>query len=215
MDWERVHVLLQTKPSVRVYNFAAKVLWKRVPVRADTQVAAVGISDAMGVVSIRNFGRTSAYATSGASGSAKVSQFSLGPGAQDVVTTVRWLLIDNGNAGEYWSMTINPDQMAAPPFERALTRAYSSRYGQERLRTFQIPARAQDWTWSGHILTKEHYENLLKWSKKPGMVVVRDHLGRSFQVLMGDLTVTEPAGRAPDNWKMRYTMNVKYLRRIA
>lgn len=126
--------------------------------------------------------------------------------------THRWTLHDQ-DANETWTMTLNPNEYDDIPSTRPLSRAFATR-ATSRLRSFQNSQTAQDWQWRGIILNKQHYDKLLEWSRRSGKITVTTHLGQSFEIMMQSFVPQEPAKKAPNNWKMKYTMNVKFLRRL-
>lgn len=131
-----------------------------------------------------------------------------------MTAVLRWRLRDV-ETGDTWTMPINPNQMSSPTRGRNISTVYGTRKGPHRLRSFQTPTDAAEWTFGGVIRTEQHYLDLVEWAKKDRKVRITDHLGRTFEVLMEALDAVDrrPTPAAP--WRMTYTMKTLLLRRIA
>jgi hypothetical protein len=136
----------------------------------------------------------------------------LGPPAPPASGTQRWTLTEKGTATT-WTMPVNPNTMSDLPELKQLVTISS--VIQNRARTFQTPAVAQELTWGGVILSQQHYDDLLLWSRKAGVIVIVDHLQRSFEVLISQFRPAPEAGRRPGDPKQTYTITALFLRRTA
>lgn len=130
------------------------------------------------------------------------------------MTTLRWILTEEAT-DESWNMPINPNKMDALPRAKQLTHAYPSRNNQDRWRTFKSPPTPKTISWSGRIRTQAHYEALDEWGKKPGVVIVTDHLNRTWRVMMIAFRPDRKAGRRTTDYRMGYTMQVQWLERVS
>ena len=125
-------------------------------------------------------------------------------------------------------LPLNPNEMDAPATSRGMQWAWSNRDvverdsgqgvlgGSGRARGFdngqQNPTQ---WSFSGVILAKNHYDLLLEWSERLRVIRVTDHLGQQFDVIFQKFEPTE--GRSVRNrpWKMTYTMTCLLLKKVA
>lgn len=130
------------------------------------------------------------------------------------MSTQRWKLVDT-ETGDSWVMPMNPRTMTAPPNVRTIRTGYGVASGVNRLRSFETPAVAQPWEWTGYIRSQDHHDTLRKWALKSGVIEVHDHLGRVFEVAITDFVPTDrrPTVRTP--WRLTYTMKTLLLRRTA
>lgn len=126
--------------------------------------------------------------------------------------TTRWTLT-SVDTGDSWTMPINPNTMSSVNRTRQVD-TFSGGV-TSRVRSFERAAEPVKWTWAGVIRSKDHYDALAAWARRPGKVRVTDHLGRTFEVLMQQF---EPEDRKPTakvDWRLRYTMQVVLLRRVS
>lgn len=130
------------------------------------------------------------------------------------MSTRRWVFTEV-DTGATYTVPINPDSMSSPFHDREVTTAYGSRTGSDRLRTFESPAIAKEWEFGGAIRTKEHHDALDAWAKKPGLINVTDHLGRTFQLVFQAFEATDRSPTPSTPWRLRYSMNALILRRLA
>lgn len=128
--------------------------------------------------------------------------------------TTRWVLTEV-DTGATWTMPINPDQMSSPHQDKSISTAFGTKAGHERLRTFVTPSPAKEWSWGGVIRTKQHYDQLELWAKKPGKIRVTDHLGRTFEVVIQGFVPEDRQPRPGVMWRMRYEMSTLLLRRVS
>lgn len=127
--------------------------------------------------------------------------------------TVRWVLVHEDDATTI-TLSINPNTMDSFPRDRSLTTAYPSRNTQDRQRTFQSPSTPPSVKWGGVVRTQAQYEALRTWVRKPGVVEVTDHLGRTFRVVMQSF-VPDRKGRRPGSYRMKYTITAQWIERTA
>lgn len=127
--------------------------------------------------------------------------------------TIRWALIDD-TVPETWVMPINPDSMSSPVMKRRQLTFGNGYRADGRVRTFERPAPAMEWEWSGVIRTKEHYDQLVHWAEKSVAVVVQDHLNRVFRVYITDFLPTDRSPTYRTSWRMRYQMKARILERV-
>lgn len=130
------------------------------------------------------------------------------------MSTQRWKLVDV-DSGEEWVMPMNPRSMTAPSTGRIIRTAYGVRSGEDRVRSFETPAAAQPWEWTGFIRSQDHHDTLREWALRSGVIEVHDHLGRVFEVAITDFIPTDrkPTARTP--WRLTYTIKTLLLRRTA
>jgi hypothetical protein len=127
--------------------------------------------------------------------------------------TTRWRLHDPVT-DETWIMPINPNTMTSPHPQKSLATAYGTRRGTDRIRTFMTPEAIVSWEWGGVIRSKEHYDELVRWSRKPGEVHVTDHFGRTWVVVFEKVVPTDRVPTANVPWRLRYTMRSMILREV-
>lgn len=123
----------------------------------------------------------------------------------------RWELRDDA-AGEAYVFPINPDSMTSPLPERSYTFARAA--GAQSARTVMAAPTAVQWQFGGAIRTQDQHDALEAWSQRPGKLVVTDHLGRKFEVMITAFEATErtPTRRTP--WRLRYTVKADILRQL-
>jgi len=126
------------------------------------------------------------------------------------MSTRRWTLSDP-EAGETWTMPINPDSAEPVPAQQRTFSSGAGRPKDPRVRLFLNKPDPLDWGWGGVIRTQDHYDELVRWAQKPRPVTLVDHLNREFRIY---ITAFEPEDRRPTarlNTRWRYTMKVKVL----
>lgn len=132
----------------------------------------------------------------------------------DVLGTVRWQFQDT-ETNETWTMPINPNKMSSPEFARNLRYAYGLKRGLDRPRTMARPPSIVDLTWGGVIYTQEHHDKLAYWARKEVPVILTDHMGRSWEVVMKSFV---PTDRRPKNSEQRsrftYEMSALIMRQV-
>lgn len=126
----------------------------------------------------------------------------------------RWTLTEEATL-DTWTMPISPNKVDPLPRTKRLSFALPSRNTQDRWRTFASPAEPRTLTWSGVIRTQAHFDDYVEWAKKPGVIVVNDHLGRTWRVLIASFKPTPRAGRRTSDYRMPYTVTVQWLGRTS
>lgn len=116
----------------------------------------------------------------------------------------RWKLVDT-ETDEQWVMPLNPNKMDPPPMGRTI-----SFHPNGSMRT---PDNAAAWSFSGVMLTKAQYDDLVAWVRRDSIVAVHDHLGRVFHVVFESLSVQDKRSR--NAWRAGYTVRTLMLRRAA
>lgn len=127
------------------------------------------------------------------------------------MTTARWTLFDE-DTSETLTLTINPNVMDAFPHDRQLVTAFTSS-DPERQRTFQTPTVPGNYSWGGSIRTQAQYALLRAWVRRSGVILVTDHMGRSFRVVMRSFK-PDRKHRKPGDYRMKYTVNAQWIERV-
>lgn len=127
------------------------------------------------------------------------------------MTVIRWILHDP-RGPESYTMHINPNQASSPRKVKQLSHGIRL---DGAATTFQAPPAPQEWSFGGVIRTKEHHDELLRWSRKKGPLRVTDHLGQTFEIMIRDFETAERRKTALTPWRLTYTMQTLVLRRIA
>ena len=71
-----------------------------------------------------------------------------------------------------------------------------------------------EWTFGGVLLTKDHYDSLLEWTKKLTVVRITDHLLRTFEVIITRFDPVERLPTATRAWRADYTMTCLLLKEV-
>lgn len=121
---------------------------------------------------------------------------------------MRWALYDPHN-GESWIMPINPREMSSPFPEKAVSLRQTTAIDGRAL-LFEGSSTVPDWTFSGRILTADHYAQLLYWSQKRNRITITDHFGR---IIPCYLLKFDPTPKRAINryWSHDYTMTAMVL----
>lgn len=123
------------------------------------------------------------------------------------MATVRWTLTEKAT-DETWQMPANPNTMSPLPNSKSLSVTPGGRI-------FESAEPAQSFQWGGVILHQAHYDALAAWARKPGVIVVTDHLQRTFEILIEAFRPAPEPGRRPGVRRQKYTMTALLLRRLA
>jgi hypothetical protein len=116
----------------------------------------------------------------------------------------RWVFFDP-IMNETWTVPLNPNQMTSPwPARKFAYRTTTAGRGGANV-IYEGRADLAQWQFSGILLDKTHYDELLYWSQKANSVHVTDHLGRTFKVLF-DQFDAKPKAAYGKPWKHDYTM---------
>lgn len=128
--------------------------------------------------------------------------------------TERWTFHELAT-GETYTVPINPDAMTSPFGDRQAKTATTTHDPNGRIRTFMSATTPVQWEFSGAIRTQAHHEALETWAKKPGLIRVTDHLGRTFEVLFVSYEASDRRPTRSTPWRLRYVMKASLLRRTA
>lgn len=118
----------------------------------------------------------------------------------------RWHFFDPAT-DEAWDITINPNQMSSPFEQKNVETLW------EATRTAGRTAR--EWTFGGIIRGKAMYDELVRWFDKPGLIQLRDHFQRTWEVMLVELDEKELRPGATESWKFTYTARVYVTRRVS
>lgn len=128
-----------------------------------------------------------------------------GPGyAEDFLPMVRrWTYVDPV-AMEVYQSNINPNKMTKLNRKRNITaKGTTSPYGADLV--FEGRAAPIEWTYSGEILSGNHYAQLQYWRNKDSRLVLYDHFGRPISLLLTDFDA-QPKLTHSKYWRHTYTM---------
>lgn len=124
---------------------------------------------------------------------------------------MRWTFYDP-RTQETWHTPVNPDEMSNPQPSRALTFGYGQRRRLDKVRLNERPnTTPTDWTFSGMLYTKEHYEALSQWARR-GLIHITDHLDRTWVGYIVEFTPEERHPSPRYQWRMRYTIRVSIIK---
>jgi len=127
------------------------------------------------------------------------------------MNVVRWQFRDM-RTSEVYTVELNPNEMSNFRFPKELDFAL---YGGSRMRGSRATRQPQDWTFGGVVRTKTHHDALVDWHTRPGKVRITDHLGRTFEVMLRSLDLTDRRPSGDNTWRFKYTFNCLLLRRVA
>lgn len=118
----------------------------------------------------------------------------------------KWLLTDPVTS-ETWTFVRSPFEMATP------TRPHRTQVmpGGLAMRKGTLPSA---WSFRGYLRTKEEYDTLLEWSKKPNAIEITDHVGRVHEVMPQSFDPVPRRARQGVPWRFEYTFRALYLRRV-
>lgn len=120
----------------------------------------------------------------------------------------RWIFTDSV-ASEVWEVPINPREMSSPFVEKSISMRQTTAVDGRTL-LFEGSPPAPQWTFSGRILSTEHYEELLRWSEKRNRITITDHFGRIIECYIQRFDPT-PRRAHSYYWSHDYTMTVLVL----
>lgn len=121
------------------------------------------------------------------------------------MTVVRWVFFDPSDSSSY-TVPVNPNQMTSPfPDKNTELGVQSPVTGQYRIS--RLPTMPVEWSFGGRIYDAAHHDALLEWSKRPNLIEVTDHLGRTFSVLLKEFAPTERYPTALNYDRYEYEMN--------
>lgn len=102
---------------------------------------------------------------------------------------------------------VNPSAMTTPYAPKDVTVGGMNIDGS--FATVQNPTKAAEWTLTGNVYSTTEYGNLKTWHDKDIVLLMTDHLGRTWNVLSLDLNMTDR--RDTRNNSQRYTYTWKLL----
>lgn len=76
------------------------------------------------------------------------------------------------------------------------------------------PATAPDFSFNGNAYSDEEYDTLVEWHSKGLLLLLNDHLGRTFSVVSSKLDITDRRDTARNNERYTYTWTVLNLGRV-
>lgn len=133
------------------------------------------------------------------------------------MSVVRWRFEDT-ETDESIILPLNPNQMSSPYQGRALSFAWGGFVGEGigRPRVWGATQPSPvELTFGGVLLTKSHQDLLLDWIKRLHVLRVTDHLGRTFEMILQKLEITErQRSAAAKEWKADYSMTALLLKEI-
>lgn len=123
---------------------------------------------------------------------------------------IRWTLREGPWGGPYvdtYTVPLNPKEMG--PLGRVYTRETLPAGGNRaQVRVRESGSRAYEWSFSGRIYKQAHYDDLLRWTNKRVPIILGDHLGRFYQVV---LTNFEPKDLRRPGTTVRWDYTVKAI----
>ncbi len=98
------------------------------------------------------------------------------------ITVERWQFINPTN-GDFYRFPNNPSEMSEVFPQRNITAATTAALNGQPL-LWEGNIAPWEWTFSGDILTKAHYDAMQAWfyDRSMGTFRIRDHFGRLFDV---------------------------------
>jgi hypothetical protein len=120
----------------------------------------------------------------------------------------RWVFSDP-SVPETYTVELNPNAMTSIWREKNITYAATTAVDGQTLMTEGNPNPKQ-WEFSGVLISKEHYDALLKWSKKRVRTYITDHYGRRLTVYWTNFSpVPQRSVKYP--WRHNYTCTAVIL----
>ena len=85
-----------------------------------------------------------------------------------------------------------------------------------KTRALRSPDKPFTWSFTGKVRTKDEYDALLAWSRRPNRLRLTDHVGRVHELLPQRFSATpvERSGTGND-WLFSYTIDTLYFRRVS
>jgi hypothetical protein len=115
----------------------------------------------------------------------------------------RWVFSDP-YASETWTVPINPREMDSPFFEKNVsTRVTTAVNGRVLLQ--EGSPQPREWSFSGAILTAEHYAELKRWVEKRNRITITDHFGRIIECYLLHFD-PQPKRSLGKYWRHDYTV---------
>lgn len=120
----------------------------------------------------------------------------------------RWQLDDPVTLDSY-VFEMSPNEMTSPLLSRPVELGLTGMDGGARSMRRRPPAK--EWSFTGTIRTQAMHDTLLAWSQRPNPVVITDHFGRVFPVLLLAFNTTEQQPTPRTLWRFKYTMTALVL----
>lgn len=96
----------------------------------------------------------------------------------------RWQFHDP-YAGEDWTVPLNPNEMGKLYPQKNVTKRTTTAVDGKTL-MFEGNTEPLSWQFSGALVSKEHYDGLLRWYQKRNRIQITDHLGRVIHCYIDD-----------------------------
>jgi hypothetical protein len=126
-------------------------------------------------------------------------------GTDQGATVKRWVLHDQapGGLGRY-VVPINPEKMTSPHAPRVISVDHTTaRAGQHIV--WEGSLRGHQWSFSGTVMTQEHYETLVAFAALQRRFWLVDHRDRAWVVAFQSIDL-QPVGHPPKDWVWAYTI---------
>lgn len=118
------------------------------------------------------------------------------------MSVVRWKFKDLSTLGEY-TLAINPNQGGSPGIEKNVGSVHPLAPNRRAI-MYEGSGFPSDLTFSGVILTKDHFEALESWAMKRTLIQITDDLGRVFQGVFKSFSPSRDR-RAYNYWYHTYS----------
>ena len=136
------------------------------------------------------------------------------------VGTGRWMFTDPDTSDSYL-FEINPNQMDTPhPLLNLTPGARSATTGSQNVKDVGVPRVIQGkrtpltWTFSGVSRTRTQYLALRRWSVKKRPILVTDHFGRTWSILLTGVKFEERRPNPTVTWRFHYTATCTMYGRV-
>ncbi len=114
----------------------------------------------------------------------------------------RWVFDDG--AGETYEVPVNPNKMGKLKAARNVTTKVTTAVGGQTL-FFEGRRPPQNWTFSGSLFDREHYEAFDKFVYDKGRITITDHYGRIISCVLTDFD-PQPKRSIGVPWRHDYTV---------
>lgn len=126
---------------------------------------------------------------------------------------IRWTF--RGDDGQFARVPINPREMTTPTEPRNMSWAWGAAPGAAMRGVDLGSDQPAQWSFTGVLLTKAHYDLLSAWTRGLATVQITDHLNRTFETIIQRFDPIERLPTASREWRADYTMTCLLLRRVA
>jgi hypothetical protein len=152
------------------------------------------------------FSLTADGGASGATGATGPGGGGTGPGFGGSFERVGWLFQDAAT-GESYVLPINPLDCDIPAIDKNISYQATVAGGQV---VYNGATQEPSMSFSGTILTEDHFRALEAWFQLQRQIKITDDLGREFWVYITDFSPTRERN-TPFPWRMQYTANAVIL----